>query len=171
MADNTPRLKCCVCNSDLTYDETTGEFVCLSCRYQLPEGMTQQGINEPRSIMTGGTLKPEVVTIEEVVRRTTQAVSPHSHDEFRAIQYELAELRGELEELKRSTSKAEVLEVPSKDVTLEEALPQIEDYLKTFFKDNAQVYPSDVADELCLKYDLVKEAFAVLEKQGKLKGV
>jgi hypothetical protein len=36
-------------------------------------------------------------------------------------------------------------------------------------KENKQVYPSDVADELGLKYELVKEIFDILEKEERLK--
>jgi len=44
----------------------------------------------------------------------------------------------------------------------------IENYLKKHFKEHEEVYPSDVADELQLRYDLVREVFDNLEKEGKL---
>jgi ASC-1-like (ASCH) protein len=56
-----------------------------------------------------------------------------------------------------------------KEVSIEEAKSQIQDYLRDYFENNEKVYPSDVADALKIDYEVVREAFAIMEKEGKLK--
>jgi hypothetical protein len=60
-------------------------------------------------------------------------------------------------------------QVEIKDVPLKEARIMVESFLKRFLKENKQVYPSDVADTLGLKYETVREVFDALENEGKLK--
>jgi predicted ArsR family transcriptional regulator len=55
-----------------------------------------------------------------------------------------------------------------KEVPLEETKVLIESYLKKRFKEEQQVYPSDVADALGLKYETVRQIFDELEKEGKI---
>jgi hypothetical protein len=45
------------------------------------------------------------------------------------------------------------------EVTMDEAKAAVEAYLKIVFKKKRQVFPSDVADALGLKYDTVREVF------------
>jgi hypothetical protein len=56
------------------------------------------------------------------------------------------------------------------DVPKEEARGMVESFLKTYLRENRQVFPSDVADALGLRYETVCEVFCILEKEGKLKG-
>jgi predicted ArsR family transcriptional regulator len=42
----------------------------------------------------------------------------------------------------------------------------IEAYLKKQFKKNKQVYPSDAADALGLRYETVRQVFDALERQS-----
>jgi hypothetical protein len=63
-----------------------------------------------------------------------------------------------------------VYEAPvDKEVSIDEAKPLIQTFLKEYFKRCKKVYPSDVADELGVDYDTVREVFAMLEREGKLK--
>jgi len=54
------------------------------------------------------------------------------------------------------------------EMTVEEAKPLVETFLRDYMKTHEYVYPSDVADELGLNYELVREIFGILEKEGKL---
>ena len=54
------------------------------------------------------------------------------------------------------------------DVSTEENKAKIELYLKTHFKKEKQVYPSDVADALELPYEVVRQVFDDLEREGKI---
>jgi predicted ArsR family transcriptional regulator len=58
--------------------------------------------------------------------------------------------------------------VEVKEVPLAEAKSAVEAYLKKVFRRKKQVYPSDVADALGLEYEVVREVFAALEKEGKI---
>lgn len=60
-------------------------------------------------------------------------------------------------------------QVEIKDVPLKKARSMVESFLKKYLKENKQVYPSDVADTLGLKYETVREVFDALENEGKLK--
>lgn len=51
---------------------------------------------------------------------------------------------------------------------LAEAKTAIEAYLKKYSKKKRQVYPSDVADALGLRYETVREVFNALEQEGKI---
>jgi len=53
--------------------------------------------------------------------------------------------------------------------TVEETKVLIEAYLKKQFKKKLQVYPSDVADSLGLRYETVRKVFDALEGEGKIK--
>jgi hypothetical protein len=67
-------------------------------------------------------------------------------------------------------AKEVVYEAPrDKEVSIDEAKPLIQAYLQDYFKKREKVYPSDVAEELGIDYDTVKEVFTILEKEGKLK--
>jgi predicted ArsR family transcriptional regulator len=51
---------------------------------------------------------------------------------------------------------------------VEEAKPLVEEFIRSYLKENECVYPSDVADALGLEYSLVRRVFAVLEKEEKI---
>ena len=53
-------------------------------------------------------------------------------------------------------------------MNVEKAKPLIEEFIRSYLRENECVYPSDVADGLGLEYDLVRQVFAVLEKEEKL---
>jgi predicted ArsR family transcriptional regulator len=55
-----------------------------------------------------------------------------------------------------------------KEVPLEETKVLIQSYLKKHFKEERQVYPSDVADALGIKYETVRQVFDELEREGKI---
>ena len=59
--------------------------------------------------------------------------------------------------------------VEIKEVSLKEARKTIEAFLKKYFTSKRQVYPSDVADALGLRYEIVREVFGILEKEGKIR--
>jgi len=76
--------------------------------------------------------------------------------------------RRRIEKLERISTGAETGTFELKEMTVEKAKPLIEAFLKDYMKTHEHVYPSDVADELGLKYELAREIFDVLEKEGKL---
>jgi len=51
---------------------------------------------------------------------------------------------------------------------VEAAKPLVEEFIRSYLKENECVYPSDVADALGLEYNLVRRVFAVLEKEEKI---
>ena len=55
-----------------------------------------------------------------------------------------------------------------KEAQLEETKVLIEACLKKQFKKKKQVYPSDIADALGLGYEIVRQVFADLEREGKI---
>lgn len=59
-------------------------------------------------------------------------------------------------------------DVETKEMTVEEAKPLVEKFIRDYLKQNECVYPSDVADELGLDYELVREIFCVLESEDKI---
>ena len=59
--------------------------------------------------------------------------------------------------------------VEIKETPLAEARIAIEAYLRKNLKKKRQVYPSDVADALGLRYEIVREVFGELESEGKIK--
>jgi hypothetical protein len=56
----------------------------------------------------------------------------------------------------------------AKKMTAEKAKLLIEDFIRNHLKENECVYPSDVADELGLDYELVREVFCILENEEKI---
>lgn len=69
----------------------------------------------------------------------------------------------------RAVEKPSVETIEIKEMTLEEAKPLVENFLRDHLSEHDDVYPSDVADELGLKYELVREIFSLLEEQEKLR--
>ncbi len=54
------------------------------------------------------------------------------------------------------------------EMTVKEAKPLVEKFIKKHLKTHECVYPSDVADNLRLEYGLVMELFDILEKEEKI---
>ena len=52
---------------------------------------------------------------------------------------------------------------------MEETKALVDAYLKKQFKKKKQVYPSDVADALGLRYETVRQVFDDLEGDGKIR--
>jgi hypothetical protein len=52
------------------------------------------------------------------------------------------------------------------NLSIEQVQGKVIAYLKEHFKNEKQVYPSDVADVLGLDYCVVRQVFDVLEKAG-----
>jgi len=74
--------------------------------------------------------------------------------------------RRRIEKLEAISAGVGVVEL--KEMTVEEAKPLVEAFLRGYMKTHEHVYPSDVVDELGLKYELAREIFVILEKEGKL---
>ena len=51
---------------------------------------------------------------------------------------------------------------------MEKAKPLVEEFIRSYLLENECVYPSDVADGLGLDYELVRQVFAILEREEKL---
>ena len=51
---------------------------------------------------------------------------------------------------------------------IEKAKPLVENFIRSYLRENDCIYPSDVADGLELEYELVRKVFAVLEKEEKI---
>ena len=53
-------------------------------------------------------------------------------------------------------------------MNVKQAKPLVEEFIRSYLMENECVYPSDVADELGLEYELVRQVFSLLEKEEKL---
>ena len=53
-------------------------------------------------------------------------------------------------------------------MNVKQAKPLVEEFIRSYLMENDCVYPSDVADGLGFEYELVRQVFAVLEKEEKL---
>lgn len=53
-------------------------------------------------------------------------------------------------------------------MNVKQAKPLVEEFIRSYLRENECVYPSDVAEGLGLEYELVRQVFAVLEKEEKL---
>jgi hypothetical protein len=53
-------------------------------------------------------------------------------------------------------------------MNVKQAKPLVEEFIRNHLQENECVYPSDVSDGLGLDYELVRQVFAVLEKEDKL---
>jgi len=82
----------------------------------------------------------------------------HMGKDIEILDSRLAAVEGSLEQ-----------ELEIKDVPLGKARIAVEKFLKGYLEQHSQIYPSDVADELGLRYELVREVFDSLETEGKLK--
>jgi predicted ArsR family transcriptional regulator len=58
--------------------------------------------------------------------------------------------------------------IQAKEAPMEQTKVLVMSYLKEHFKKEHQVYPSDVADALGLQYEVVRQVFDELEKEGKI---
>lgn len=65
-----------------------------------------------------------------------------------------------------SYKKMDIIAIKGK--TVKEAKLLIEIFLRNYLKTHKQVYPSDVADELELDYEVTRKVFDILEHEGKL---
>ena len=59
-------------------------------------------------------------------------------------------------------------DIEAKEMTVERARLLVEKFIRNYLKKNECVYPSDVADELGLDYELVREVFRILENEEKI---
>lgn len=101
---------------------------------------------------------------------------PHQSREIKNLRRVIGFLYSRLQRIESQfpecleTEKVAIKETPlEQEVSVEEAKPEVQSFLKEFLKKEKKVYPSDVADALGLRYETVREVFAVLEREGKLK--
>jgi hypothetical protein len=148
-----------------------GVSTCSRCGYNLEATTTK----ETESFSS--TTQPQAILAEETKRSATLITLPHKHEEFAQIaelskdviilKKDLVEVKKILLETKKPSVEVRVLE--TRETTLEEARPLVKDFVEEFLKSHEEVYPSDIADELELEYEVVKKIFDELEKEGKLK--
>lgn len=72
-----------------------------------------------------------------------------------------------MSKIESQTEEEDATEV--RELSVKEAKPIVQDYLKKYLKEHKNVYPSDVCDALGLSYQTVIKVFRALEKEGKLK--
>jgi len=172
LSQNVELLRCPSCGStNITFDSSTLIMTCNRCGvkcqviagYRVSEEATFSGSS------VAGTLPPKpVLQTEEIrLRKVTQEIFPHTHEEIRKIERDISRLKKKvrkIEELLTITPQVVVVE----EISKEEAKRRIIQFLEDYMKIHERVYPSDVADALGLKYELVREIFDILEKEGKL---
>jgi hypothetical protein len=112
--------------------------------------LLKQNIGEPIRLE----LHPSVPTSYEVVVAELESTRRH----LQLVNARLARLESRVPE-----------QIEVRDVPLKEAKKLVKTFLRKYLKENRRVYPSDVADALCLEYERVCEVFNVLEKEKKLR--
>jgi CRISPR/Cas system-associated protein Cas5 (RAMP superfamily) len=105
-------------------------------------------------------LERDYVTREKCLAFQSELVK-----EIHSLRKEIAFLDSRLTQIENST--ATIVEI--RDIDIEEAMPLVQKFAEDFLRTHECLYPSDVAEELGLDYGLVREIFAILEKEGKLK--
>jgi len=113
--------------------------------------------------------KPTLEELVEMIENQRKEASEFQSVILRKILeiYEEMNLqRRSIEELKGASAGASFVEL--EEMTVEKAKSLVEAFARDYMKTHEHVYPSDVADELGLKYELVREVFSILEKEGKL---
>jgi len=174
LSQNIGKFMCRVCGSpNVTFDPTNEIIICNICGHRESIRTYAPDVTYSGSVVAG-TIRPEPAAKTEEVfgyRRVTQELFPHTHEEFKNLERNLDELTNRVNQINKKFDELRgispkviiVEEVPKK-----EAKRRVEDFLKDYMKRHEKVYPSDVADELGLKYELVREIFDILEKEGKL---
>lgn len=164
MSQNLKLFKCPSCGSaDLTFDTRALVVTCNRCGVRsrvIPNYRISEEKTFSSSVAGTLPLKPAHYTEEEIFS--------HTHDEFREIKRDINELKRrvrEIEKLLKITPKVIVIE----EISKEEAKGMVMQFIENYMKDHEYVYPSDVADALGLKYELVREIFDILEKEGMIK--
>lgn len=82
-----------------------------------------------------------------------------------ALVQQMTQMGLRIEELEKHITEPHLRVVEAREVSLEDAVREVEEYLKT----KRLAYPSDMADELGLEYDVVLKAIQSLEKKGKVR--
>jgi len=144
MSLNIARFICSSCgSSNVTFNSSNGTVICNNCGHSERADVASRWKVDTEisgSVLAGTSLPSAFVQKEEIgYRRVTQ--------EILAI-----------------SPKVVVIE----EIPKEEAKIRIVDFLRNYMKSHEHVYPSDVADKLGLKYELVREIFDILEEEGKL---
>jgi len=123
-------------------------------RRVIPHGyyseLLKRNIGEPIRLE----LHPNIPTSYEIVVAELESTRRH----LQLVNARLAKLESRVPE-----------QIEVRDVPLKEAKKLVNAFLKKYLEENRRVYPSDVADVLCLEYERVCEVFNVLEKEGKLR--
>lgn len=83
------------------------------------------------------------------------------------VEQESAYIRQELQQLKAQLAELRGIQIPARSVPIEKAAQEILGYAKSH--KNEDLYPSDIAFALSLDYDIVVEAFKLLELKGGVK--
>lgn len=176
MSRSLQTFECPFCrSSDVTFDHTTSTLICDRCGSKWLIGIPIENASSYPSVSVG-TIEPETIVEAEKSVRYRFAVSPRFREELReivllrsevdALRRTISEIKSDIAQMKQLAVETGVIEL--KGMTVEEAKPLVEDFLRYYMKTHEHVYPSDVADELGLKYELAREIFDILEKEGKL---
>lgn len=88
-------------------------------------------------------------------------------EDISKIKVDLAEIKKILAQI-REEPPITIRLADAKEVLFEEAKIKVENFLQECFKKQETVYPSDVADELGLDYELVRNIIDMLIKEEKL---
>ncbi|MCJ7630779.1 hypothetical protein MUP77_00010 [Candidatus Bathyarchaeota archaeon] len=177
MAESLEKHVCPYCRSSkITLDTGCSILTCNSCggRWPLAEEPIRAGGTPflssagttPTTLIEGE--KTEITRFRMFITPEVLAEVSNLRTEVNALKATVSEIKTELEGAKRDLAE-EIGVVEVKEMTIEEARPLVEEFLRKYLEENKHVYPSDVADELGLKYELVKEIFDILEKEDRLK--
>ncbi|MCJ7635104.1 hypothetical protein MUP77_22275 [Candidatus Bathyarchaeota archaeon] len=97
---------------------------------------------------------------------------PNLPTSYEIVVAELESTRRQLQSVSARLSKVESRvpeQIEVRDLPLKEVKKLVKTFLKRYLEENKRVYPSDVADALCLDYESVRKVFDALEKDGQLR--
>jgi len=175
LAQMIVQIRCPFCGStDVTYNPSNRTVTCNSCgiSFSIAKHQATGEAVSSESIIAETSSSISVVKTEEVgFRRVTQEIFPHTHIEFKTLQDDIEKLKNRVTRIENEIEKLSAFvpkEIIIEEVPIEEAKRRVVNFLREYFKTHEYVYPSDVAEKLGLKYELVREVFDLLEKEGKL---
>ncbi len=114
--------------------------------------------------------KREPIKDEETINKILEEI----REDISEIKADISEIKADISEIKaiiteiREETPVMVRVADSKEVPFEEAKSMVENFLKECFAKQETVYPSEVADELGIDYELVRNVMDRLIREDKL---
>ena len=169
MSQNNLTFACPSCRStNITFDPSSMTIKCNNCGQKhsiVPTFVSSEPLIS--SADAAGTYSPTLSKTELGYVRITQEISPHSHEEIKEIQKEIAQLKesmknmdAEIKEILGGSPKVVVLE----EISKEEARVKVEEY----FEQHGKADIEELMLNLRIPIRTIVEIIDVMKREGKL---